>query len=197
AMKYQNSKFFDKALYKLAWSHYRLDNFDEALKQFERLVEYSDEQKKKTGESGSVLRAEAVKYMAVSLAEEDWNLDRAVDEDFGMPRVKKYLDEGKDYEREVLVQLVEYLFEHTRYEIATNVIKYTLAEYPKHPDNPKLHEKLIVALMREPRKPDKAFKERWRLMDKYGPESEWYAYQKRKGNEEAVEYGDNLIRENL
>ncbi len=197
AIKYEDSKFYDKALYKLAWSHYRLDHFDEAIRQFERLVEYSDQQTASGEGGGSVLRTEAIQYIAVSLAEEDWNLDRAVDANFGMPRVKKYLDEGKPYEREVLVQLVDYLFENKRFEIAVNVIRHTLQQYPQHPDNPKLHEKLIVALSRPPRKPDKAFAERGRLMEQYGPDSDWYEYQKREGNEEAVEYGDNLIRENL
>ena len=197
SMKYEESKFFDKALYKLAWSHYRLDDFDEAIKQFKRLVEYSDRKKAETGRSGSVLRAEAVKYIAVSLAEEDWDLDRKVDDDFGLPRVKKYLGSGKTYEREVLTELVDYLFEHTRYEVAEDVIRYSLNKYPNHPNNPKLHEKLIIALMRPPRQLDKAFEERRKLMDYYGPDSDWYAYQKRKGNEEAVDYGDNLIRDNL
>ncbi len=197
AIKYEDSKFYDKALYKLAWSHYRLDHFDEAIRQFERLVEYSDEQASSGEGGGSVLRTEAIQYIAVSLAEEDWNLDRTVDENFGMPRVNKYLDEGKPYEREVLVQLVDYLFENKRFEIAVNIIRHTLQTYPRHPDNPKLHEKLIVALSRPPRKPDKAFAERGRLMEQYGPDSDWYEYQKREGNEEAVEYGDNLIRENL
>ena len=197
SMKYEDSRYFDKALYKLAWSHYRLDSFHKAIVNFERLVEYSDEKKAETGQSGSVLRAEAIKYIAVSLAEEDWDLDRKVDDDFGMPRVKKYLDEGKAYEREVITELVDYLFEHTRYDIAENVIRYALERYPNHPKNPQLHEKLIIALMRPPRKLDKAFAERRKLNDLYGPESDWYAYQKRKGNEEAVDYGDNLIRENL
>lgn len=197
AMKYEDSRFYDKALYKLAWAHYRLDQFEEAIEEFERLVEYSDEQEAKTGQSGSVLRAEAIKYIAVSLAEEDWDLDRSVDEDFALPRIKKYLDEDKAYEREVLTQLVDYLFENERFEVATNVIRYTLDEFPMHRRNPALHEKLIIALMRPPRQLEEAFEERRKLMDVYGPDSDWYARQKQAGHEEAIEYGDNLVRENL
>lgn len=194
ATKYEGSKFYDKALYKLAWSHYRLDNFDQAIRNFEKLVEWRAEE---GGDSGSVLRAEAIRYIAVSLAEEDWDLDRQVDDSFVMPRIKKYVGEGKPYEREVLTQLVEFLFERTRHERAASVIRYTLDTYPNHPKNPQLHEKLILALMRPPKKVDEAFEVRRNLSDLYGPESEWYAYQKKHGNEEAVDYGDNLIRENL
>lgn len=194
SMKYEESKFFDKALYKLAWANYRLDDFDQAIENFERLVEWRDE----TGDkSGSVLRREAIKYVAISLAEEDWDLDGSVDEGFVMPRVEEYLGEGKPYERKVLEQLVGYLFENTRHERAAKVVRYTLDEYPNHPDNPKLHEELIKALMRPPQKLEEAFEERRRLIDLYGPESDWYAYQKKQGNEEAVDYGQQLIRDNL
>ena len=203
AMK--QSKFYDKALYKLAWSYYRLDRFDDAIRHFEQLVEYSDRQKRKTGEEGSVLRAEAVKYIAVSLAEEDWDLDRKVDDNFGLARIEAYLGEGKPYEREVLVKLVGrrqegtkqgYLLQNNHYEEATRIIQYALDQYPKHPENPRLHKQLILALTKAD-KVDRAFAERRKLIDLYGPDSEWYAYQKQQGNEAAIERGDDLVRENL
>jgi TolA-binding protein len=196
AMKYKESKFYDKALYKLAWTHYRLDHFDEAIQRFEQLVEYSDAQRAE-GESGSVLRAEAVQYIAVSLAEEDWDLDGSVDDGFVMPRVKKYLGEGKQYEREVLTQLVDFLFENSRFERAADLIRFGLDAYPMHPKNPKLHEKLVVALMRPPRNLDKAFEVRRNLSEKYGEGSDWYEHQEDQGNAQALKYANNLVRENL
>ncbi|MFB6264564.1 MAG: tetratricopeptide repeat protein [Bradymonadaceae bacterium] len=197
SMKYKGGRFYDKALYKLAWSQFRLDNFHGAIQSFKKLVAYSDRQKKKTGKAGSVLRAEAIRYIAVSLSEEDWDLDEKVDDAFVMPRVNKYLPGDKDYHREVLTQLVEYLFENNRYGRATDVIRHTLKKYPKHPKNPKLHKKLIVALLRPPKQVDEAFDERGKLGDIYGPGSDWYEYQKKEGNEEAIERGRNLVRENL
>ncbi len=196
AMKYEDSKFFDKALYKLAWTHYRLDNFDNAIDRFKQLVEYSDRQAE-AGQSGSVLREEAVQYIAVSLAEEDWDLDGEVDDGFVMGRVNKYLDEGKPYEREVMTQLVDFLFENTRYERAGDLIEYALEAYPLHPKNPQLHEKLVVALMRPPRDLDTAFEVRRRLSEQYGEGSEWYEHQEDQGNAQALKYADNLVRENL
>ncbi len=196
AMQFKKSKFYDKALYKLAWTYYRLDNFDKAIREFKRLVKYSDDQKKKTGRSGSVLRAESVQYIAVSLAEEDWDLDGAVDPDFGLARVKRYLSGDQPYEREVLVQLVDYLFKNTRYKIAANVIRYALDKYPRDPKNPQLHEKLILALVRDGNR-DASFAERRNLLAYYGPDSDWYAFQKRAGHEDAVRYANNLVKDNL
>ncbi|MGM0557311.1 MAG: tetratricopeptide repeat protein [Myxococcota bacterium] len=196
AIGFEDSKFYDKALYKLAWTYYRLDQFDRAIGEFKRLVEYSDEQKRKTGRSGSVLRAEAIQYIAVSLAEEDWNLDGAVDDEFGIERVRQYLDGDEDYNREVMVDLVDYLFENTRYDVAANVINLALGRYPRHPKNPELHEKLVLAYMRDGQT-DKSFAERSKMIDYYGPESDWYELQERAGNEEAVRYANNLVRDNL
>lgn len=196
AMQFEDSQFYDKALYKLAWTYYRLDDFDKAIHEFKRLVEYSDEQKRKTGRSGSVLRAESIQYIAVSLAEQDWDLDGAVDPDFGLPRVKTYLSGDEPYEREVLVQLVEYMFDNTRYDIAGDVIHYALEKYPRNGENPQLHEKLILALVRDGRQGD-AFTERGNLLKYYGPESDWYAYQKRVGREVPLRYANNLVKDNL
>lgn len=196
AMEYEDSKFYDKALYKLAWTYYRLDQFERAIGEFKRLVEYSDEEKRRTGRTGSVLRAEAIQYLAVSLAEEDWNLDGAVDEEFGLERVRQYLDGDKKYYREVMVELVDYLFENTRYDTAADVINLTLGRYPRNPDNPKLHEKLVLAYMRDGQT-DEAFAERSKMINYYGPDSDWYDLQQRAGNEEAVRYANNLVRDNL
>lgn len=196
AMQYSDSDFFDKALYKLAWTYYRLDQFDKAISEFKRLVEYSDEQKRITGRSGSVLRAESIQYIAVSLAEQDWDLDGAVDDQFGMPRVRSYLGGDEPYEREVLVQLVEYMFDNTRYDIAGDVITYTLEKYPRDAENPQLHEKLILSMVRDGRQ-DAAFQERSKLLAYYGPESDWYAYQKRVGRETPLRYANNLVKDNL
>ena len=196
SMEYKESRFYDKALYKLAWTHYRQDNFDEAIKRFKELVEYSDELERKTGRSGSVLRAEAVQYVAISLAENDWDSDGIVDDAFGLARTKEYLSEGKDYEREMLAQLVEFLFDNAFYRESADVARYTLAQYKNDPDNPKMHEQLVLALFRD-EDMNGAFEERRQMGAFYGPESAWYAYQQEQGNVEAMRYASDIAKDNL
>lgn len=196
AMRDEGSQFYDKALYKLAWTHYRLDDFDRAIGYFKQLVEYSDEIERQTGRSGAVLREESVQYIAIALAEEDWDLDGVRDDDYGLPRVRKYLNKGQSYEREVLAQLSEFLFDRTQYTETIALYEYMIALDPTHRENPAMHEKIILALHRD-MQPEAAFEIRRRLMEYYGPNSEWYAYQRRVGNDEALQYGDNVIRENL
>ena len=196
AMKYPDSRFFDKALYKLAWTYYRQDNFDEAIKRFQSLIEYSDAEEAKTGKSGSVLRAEAVQYMAISLAEEDWDLDGITDNEFGLARVKRYVPAVKPYEREVLAQLANYMFEKNRFEETIDIIRYALEAYPNHPENPQLHEQMVLAMFRSENL-NAAFAERRGLGTFYGPGSPWYDSQREQGNVEAMQYAQGLVKDNL
>ena len=196
SLKFTESKYYDKALYKLAWTHYRQDNFDEAINQFKALVKFSDETKRKTGRSGSVLREEAIQYIAISLAEEDWDLDGAKDPDFGIERVKRYISGKLPYEREVLTQIGEYFFDNTRYRDAIDAYRFLLARYPKDRRNPEVHEKIILSLLRNDDLSE-AFAERGKLSKFYGAGSEWFAHQERIGNVEATRYAQNLVKDNL
>ena len=196
AMKFPDSKFFDKALYKLAWVHYRQDNFHDAILEFKRLIEYSDKLERETGVSGSVLREEAIQYMAISLAEEDWNLDGAKDENFGLVRVREYISGEKPYEREVLAQLGEFLFNNARYQDAIDMYNFTLKKYPLDRRNPEIHEQVILAFLRDDNL-DAAFAERSKLSQYYGQGSDWWTHQQKIGNAEAVRYAENLVKDNL
>ena len=195
-MSYDDNRFFDKALYKLAWTHYRQDSFDKAIADFKRLIEFSDKQEEETGRSGSVLRSEAVQYAAISLAEEDWDLDGVKDEDFGLERAKRYLTGGKSYEREILAQLADYLFQNERFTESAEVAQLALQRYPNHPENPQLHEQLVLALFRDDNQ-TRAFAERRNLGTYYGPGSDWYTVQEQNGEVEAMRYASGLVRDNL
>jgi len=195
-LNYPENEYYDKALYKLAWTYYRSDRFDLAIKTFKELVRFADEKLAETGKGGSELRPEAIQYLAISLAEEDWDGDGSPDPEFGMTRVNKYLEGKEPYEREVLVKLADILFDNTRYEEAIEIYRLALAKYPLEPENPKVHDKLIIALQRL-RRFDEAFAERRQLGIYYGPGSTWYDFQQREGNVEALSYADSLARDNL
>ncbi len=196
AMLFPDSAYFDKALYKLAWTYYRQDAFDQAIAHFKRLVEYSDETQKRTGKEGSVLREESVQYISISLAEEDWDLDGAKDPDFGLVRVRRYITGDKPYEREVLAQLGDYLFDNTRYVDAIDIYNFQLKKYPLDRRNPEIHEKVILALLRDDHLAA-AFAERSKLSQYYGVGSDWFAHQQKIGNAEATRYAENLVKDNL
>ena len=65
-IKHPESNYYAPAYYKLAWSYYRNDQFEDAVKCFKQLIEYSD-QRTEEGLSPFELRDEAVQYILNSL----------------------------------------------------------------------------------------------------------------------------------
>lgn len=66
--------------YKLAWTSYRRDHYEDALERFARVLSSS------VPEGVGDLHAEAIEYMAIIVAEDDWDLDGAPDAQLGLDR---------------------------------------------------------------------------------------------------------------
>ena len=172
-VEFRDSPYYDKGLYKLAWTYYRDDKYVEAIARFRELIEFSDEMARKTGEAGSVLRAEAIQYLAVSLQEEDWDGDGNPDAGAGFQRVLRFVKGDKDYDVEILRALAEIFFDNAKYEEAIATIRHLLRNFPKHKENPELHAQMVTALERVQRN-DEAFAERANLARAYGEGSDWF-----------------------
>ncbi|MBK8012227.1 MAG: tetratricopeptide repeat protein [Deltaproteobacteria bacterium] len=163
--RFPESPYYDKALYKVAWTYYRLDRFSDAVAAFIQLVDYADRQKKLVGVSGSDLRAEAIQYVAISLADEDWG---------GLERAKEILNplEKKEYVGELWKRYGEILYDQTRYELAIEVLKYNLERYPNAPHNPESQERIVRAY-EQLRDFDRATDARETLVATYSEGSPW------------------------
>ncbi len=134
---------YDRALYRLAWTEYYVEDYDSMIHRFIELVDHADKVP-----DGSTLREEAIEFMAAALAEEDWNLQDDVprDPDFGMVRFDRYLNTGKPFELEVLRAYVDTLAEQSRYDYAVDAYKMLLVRDRCNPENPKIHQALIGSL---------------------------------------------------
>lgn len=164
-LRYPESPFYDKALYKLAWTYYRQDRFDDAVKHFTLLVDFADKSKAQGGKSGSDLRQEAIEYMGISFAEETWG---------GVEKAKIYFASigGRLWEAEVYTMLGDVYFDQTKYPDAVASYSLSLARNPNNPDAPKLQDKIVQAYERV-RDFDNAAKARERLADAYADGSAW------------------------
>ncbi|MCB9537833.1 MAG: tetratricopeptide repeat protein [Myxococcales bacterium] len=178
-LDFPESPYFDKALYKLAWTYYRNDQYDDAIARFRQLIEYSDERAAKTGQAGSDLRAEAIQYLAISLQEEDWDGDGLPDTDAGFQRVLSNVSGEKAYDVEILRAVADIFFDNAKYQEAIDTIRHLLATFPNHPENPELHARMVTAYERL-QQFDRAFAERDNLAQSYGPDSAWYAANRNK-----------------
>jgi tetratricopeptide (TPR) repeat protein len=190
-LKFPDSPYFDKALYKLAWAYYRADDYPDAIKRFDELVVFSDKKKAESGAEGSDLRAEAVQYLGISFAEKDWNGDSIDDPESGLERVEKFYKgrENEPHVREIFAKLGDIYFDETEYFRAIAVYKRTLEKWPYDPANPKLQDRVVMAFERQ-RDFQNALKEREVLARNYVKGSDWY--KKNRDNKEAVDSAAEL-----
>ncbi len=173
ALNYPDSPYFDRALYKLAWTYYRMDSFSNAIARFKELVEYADD--KAGTDDGSDLRVEAIQYLAVSLAEEDWDGDGLADSEPPVDRTFRFLTGKKPYEVEVLRKLGDIFFDNTRYDDSLRIYRYLLERFPLDPHNPEVHGKVVVCLERLQRL-DEAYAERGAMTANYEDGSDWHRH---------------------
>lgn len=71
-MKYKKPPLFGVALYKYAWTLFKQQRYELATKEFVKLLLYTDEQEKVTGDRGADFRSEAYTYIAGSLTNIDF-----------------------------------------------------------------------------------------------------------------------------
>lgn len=163
---YKESPFFDKALYKLAWTYYRQDKFQISVERFTELVDFADASKAAGKRSGSDLRQEALQYMAISFAEERWG---------GLDKAKQYFSTigGRPWEYEFFVMLGDVYFDQTKYPEAVAVFDVALERGPNRADAPKVQDKIVQAYERV-RDFENAAKARERLAERFVKGTSWY-----------------------
>lgn len=190
-LQFKDSPYYDKALYKLAWSYYRADDYPNAIKRFDELVVFADKKKAETGGVGSDLRTESVQYLGISFAEKDWNGDSIDDPETGLQRIEKFYRgrEDEPHVREIYAKLGDIYFDETEYFHAIEVYKRTLEKWPYHPDNPKLQDRIVMAFERQ-RDFGNALKEREALARNYTKGTEWYKHN--RDNEQALQKAQDL-----
>lgn len=198
-LPFTDSPYFDKALYKLAWSYYRADRFPEAVRRFDELVVLAD--RKQRGDAvekkeGSSLRGESIQYLALSFAERDWDGDGRDDDDAGLLRAVAHYRgrEAEPHVREVFARMGDLLFDRTDFGRAGEVYKYTLDHWTEAADNPKLQERIVAAYERQ-RLFEQALREREALAKNYLQGSAWY--EKNRNNPSALEQAQELAEASL
>jgi cellulose synthase operon protein C len=196
--------YYDKALYKLAWSHYRrglknstkdpigaTTDFVDSIKGFKTLLDYNA-----AGKGGGVLKQEALQYLEIDLAE-DWNGDGVPDwtiDESQKPinRVKRYLDLAQPYTQEVIVGTANNLFGQRLNKEAIELYVYAVDSYPTNPDNPTLLGKVVEAYEREDL-PDEALAMREEIGRRFGKGSEWASAQDEAIQEAASALAEDAI----
>ena len=149
-----NDRNYNLALYKVAWAYYRASRYNEAIEHFARLIDWSDQQLLETGRAGSELRREAVQYLGIAFAYDDWNENQIPDQDEGLPRGitriqdPSILPQDRNWTVEIYFELGQVFFEEAKYPEAVEVWELALSRWPNHPRAPEITANIARAWQR-------------------------------------------------
>ncbi|OGR11170.1 MAG: hypothetical protein A2341_27145 [Deltaproteobacteria bacterium RIFOXYB12_FULL_58_9] len=189
-----DSPFYDKAMYKLAWTHYRLadperspEEFQKAVDTFVELLDFNVKTKAEGKERGGELHQESVQYVAISYADEQWG---------SLDKLLQLLQKNgeKPYDRELIAGLGDVYMDQTRFADAVAVYTVVQERFGDHVDAPLIQEKLIEAHERN-RNFESAALARAFLARSYSEGSPWF--EKHRDNEDAVKNAVELTRKSL
>jgi tetratricopeptide (TPR) repeat protein len=195
-LTFKDSPYYDRAMYKLAWSYYRDNRFPEAVREFDNLVKYADARTAAGQKVGSDLRPEAVQYLGVSFGEPDWDGDTLPDPINGLQRAIEFYKgrEKEPHVREVFQRLGDIYFDQTKYADAIAVYKALLSKWPYYVDAPRVQDRIVHAYEKD-RNLVAAAKEREILGRQYTKGSDWYLHN--KDNPEALAVARQLAEDAL
>lgn len=169
----KESKFYDEALYKLAWSYYRNDDFLKGIKAFDSSVVYSDSLVA-DGKDPLDLRPEAVQYIAISFTD-PWSVEEQPDPGRSYDRALDFYKDRMDeaHVRDVFIQLGKTFGILEAYTQAADSYRIAVTKWPLAPDNPEIHQEIVNAF-EEMGDSDLADEEAAKLALTYAPGTEWY-----------------------
>jgi cellulose synthase operon protein C len=181
-------RFYDKARYKLAWTYYRMDWFEESVDSFILLLDHyqSHQQSSSKADEGD-LRKEAIDYIAVSLADDDWG---------GLARAQEVFAKrgGRPYEPEVYRKLGDIYFKQLRNADAIAAYQKVLSIDPLAPDAPAVQQRIVQAYELD-RRMDRYALEAEKLANDFLPGGAWY--QKNQDNPNALSHAQTLAEQSL
>jgi len=183
-LKYPESEWFEEALYKLAWSQYRLSNPEKAISSFLALVDLGDA----TLSGASLLEKESMDYIAISFSEADVTGEK------GLQRALLFAEKLNDDDKgcRILQRLASVFREQGRYEIAKKTYTSMLKMYPGYQRNPIVESELVKLLEREPAINDINMMKK-NIYEKYNRNSKWAKAQ----SEEILREADSIAQKQL
>lgn len=170
-MRYPESRWFDNALYKLAWTQYRLSNPEKAISSFLALVDLG----KGIKGGKALLESESIDYIAISFSESDVTGER------GLSRAKIFCRKLNSPEKgtKILHRLATVYEEQGRFKMAIKSYNTLLSMYPNYDKNPKVESDLIAVMSRE-LPLEKSNELKMEYFTKYNRKGKWALKQKDK-----------------
>ncbi len=184
-LKYPESEWFDKALYKLAWAQYRQSNPEKAISSFLALVDLGG----KTAAGKSLLEKESIDYIAISFSETDITGQR------GLERAATFVERFGDPEKgtQILHRLATIYKEQGRLDLSQKTYHTLLKLYPDYKQSPQIESELL-AVMEKSSTLDETNIRDIEFFNKYNKRSDW---SKAQTEPRAVALADSLAQNHL
>lgn len=147
-MKDPEGDLYDEALIRMAWTLYLKRSFPEAAEKLDEFVRYADANKGLKKADGAVaLREDAIRYIAKTYVEEDWDLDGRRDRLWGMSRLDRdYRERGSErHVPEIYAALGDLMAYQTDFADAIAIWRTTLQRWPLTPAAPKIQLRILQA----------------------------------------------------
>ena len=163
-MQYPESEWFDEALYKVAWTQYRLSNPQKAISSFLALVDLGG------GKFGqSLLAKESMDYIAISFSETDISGEK------GLQRAASFVKRLGDADRgcQILYRLGQVYREQGRHAMAKKTFQLLLSTYPSYSQNPRVEADLLAVLEKDATTSDLSLRKKYEYFKKYNRNSKW------------------------
>lgn len=167
-LDYADSKYFEQALYKLAWTRYRANAYKTAISSFTFILEESA-RKDGSAQAKSVLTSEALQFAALSIAESDSSGDG------GLQQSKAFADKLGDSRlgAKLLHRMAIIYTQAGRLDRAKRALEALLNGYADYERMPEAIMELARAYEKEQNYP-KAAEVREKIFRLYSRNGEWY-----------------------
>jgi TolA-binding protein len=207
-LDYPSAERFPEAVYKLAWTYYRLGNYPKAISYFTYLIDDVDSSRYYNNETMG-LDEEALVYIGISFNRWGEQVDLAQGTNEGGYRmIKSYIEEAKlndkRYAPEIIWQLGESYNLEQKDTLALYAYKTMIQSYPLFWRAPDAQYKIIAMYDRLSRSVtdktiaksllDSVIDNRYKLYNAYKPNSDWSKAQEDK---EIVAKGNRMARDVL
>ena len=170
----KKAPLYDEALYKLAWSYYRNDDFMKGIDAFDEVIIHTDTLVTKGEDPDDLLRPEALQYLAISFTD-PWGPDELPDAQRGFDRAWNYYKDRmtEPHVRDVWVQLGDTFELLEAFDESIAAYRLALKHWPLHPQAPVVHQK-IVNVYQLAGDNNAADEEAAILAQLYAPGTAWY-----------------------
>lgn len=197
---------FDESIYKLGWSHYKLNDYDRALAYLVQLLDWSDQQFLQTGKESN-MRPEAIQYLAISYSDIALRQGRAPVEvaNAHFSRIGE-----KKWQHDVADRLADVLWVGARWEESVAAYEWLQTRWPTDPKNPVYQQNVALIWGGSSRnaetppqvRPPAAFADLDRaqaalavLAERYSEGGRWY--EANRGNPDALAAARSFIETSL